>query len=123
MTGRGAGYCAGYPVTGFMNAAWGQFPAGFAWRRGGTGLGWGRGGRGWRRRNWCYASGVPGWNRVFPGWPGYPPPVPAARYPQMSRDQELAALTSQAQYLEQALERVRSLISDMGKSAESSTSE
>ena len=40
MTGRAAGFCAGYPVPGFMN----PIPGGF----GGRGFGWGRG-RGWGR--------------------------------------------------------------------------
>jgi len=34
MTGRGAGYCAGYPTPGYMNPYGGRF---------GGGLGWGRG--------------------------------------------------------------------------------
>jgi len=38
MTGRGLGYCAGYPAPGYMHAGWG----------GGFGRGFGRGrGRGW----------------------------------------------------------------------------
>jgi hypothetical protein len=74
MTGRAAGYCAGYPVAGFMNPYGGRWPGrayapsgaiygagmpgaypqyapfagrglGLAWGRGG-GLAWGRGG-GW----------------------------------------------------------------------------
>ena len=73
MTGRAAGYCAGYPVPGFVNP------------RRGYGRGWGRGfGRGWGR----------GFGR---GWYAYPPPVivqPA--YPQaippQSTEQEVAAL-------------------------------
>ena len=50
MTGRAAGYCAGYPVPGYMNPI-----PGF-----GRGLGRG-GGRGWR--NMYYATGLPGWMR------------------------------------------------------------
>lgn len=64
MTGRAAGYCAGYPVPGYMNPAAGRFmygvPYGYPaygafWPRGrgfGMGLGFGRGrGRG-RGRFW-----------------------------------------------------------------------
>jgi hypothetical protein len=47
MTGRAAGYCAGYPVPGFMNPTRG-FGSGVGR---GRGRGWGRGfGRGW----WAY---------------------------------------------------------------------
>jgi len=51
MTGRAAGYCAGFPVPGFMN----PLPGRFGWDRGfGRGFGFGRGrgfgrGFGWRR--------------------------------------------------------------------------
>ncbi|HUU26805.1 MAG TPA: DUF5320 domain-containing protein [archaeon] len=51
LTGRGAGYCAGYTVPGYMNPV----P--------GIGMGSGRGrGMGWRH---CYyATGLPGWARA-----------------------------------------------------------
>lgn len=54
MTGRGAGYCAGFPVPGFMSPAGGRL---------GLGLGWGRG-RGFRG----YAGYGPG---RFPAMPYY----------------------------------------------------
>jgi hypothetical protein len=77
MTGRAAGYCAGYPVPGYMNPGRG-YDRGF-------GRGWGRGwGRGFGR----------GWGR---GWYVYPPPVTVQpAYPpvtqQQSPKQEVAAL-------------------------------
>jgi len=62
MTGRAAGYCAGFPVPGFMNPIPGR---GF-W-------GWGRGfrgrGRGWR--HWYWATGLPGWARASMGLPAW----------------------------------------------------
>jgi hypothetical protein len=64
MTGRAAGYCAGYPVPGFAN----PYVGGWGW-----GMGWGRGrgrGRGW---------GFRGWGRGF-RW-GYPPYGYAPYYP------------------------------------------
>ena len=68
MTGRAAGYCAGYSVPGYMNPIPGR---GF-WGRG-RGFGWfgrGRGGgRGWR--NWYYATGLPGWQRAGMGLPAW----------------------------------------------------
>ena len=64
MTGRGAGYCAGYPVPGFMNPYGGRFGMGYGRGMGygyGLGMGYGRGmGGGRGRRNWFYATGLPG---------------------------------------------------------------
>jgi hypothetical protein len=81
MTGRAAGYCAGYSVPGYMNP------------RRGYGRGFGRGGgRGFGR----------GWGRGFGrGWYAYPPPAivqPAylQTYPpapqQQTPEQEVTAL-------------------------------
>lgn len=68
MTGRAAGYCAGYPVPGYMNPM-----PGFGWGFG-FGRGWGRGfGRGFRRWWWAY----PRWWWAYRWWayplygPGY----------------------------------------------------
>jgi len=115
MTGRAAGYCAGYPVPGYMNPIPGR---GF-W---GWGRGWGRG-RGWR--HWYYATGLPGWARAgwLPAW-GAPPYAPYAAptaplaygspyAPQMTREQELDFLKGQAEYLEDALEGVRKQIQEV----------
>ena len=112
MTGRAAGYCAGYPVPGFMNPIGGR---GF-W-------GWGRGrggGRGWRR--WFYATGLPGWQRAAMGMPAYGgPPVPAGQAPPYAPpfapattpEQELDALKGQAEYLEDALEGMKKRIEEL----------
>lgn len=76
MTGRGAGWCAGYERPGFAASTPGR----------GLGLGYrGGGGRGWR--NMYYATGLPGWARA-----GYTPPTPAP-------DAELSALKAQAKWL------------------------
>ena len=57
MTGRAAGFCAGYNVPGYMNSVAGRgFGMGF-----GRGRGFGGGGRGFRNR--FYATGQPGWMR------------------------------------------------------------
>lgn len=82
MTGRAAGYCAGYPIPGYMNPR----------------LGYGRGyGRGWRR------SFDRGCGRGFGrGWYAYPPNVIVPAYPQVyppatqqpSQEQEVMALES-----------------------------
>ncbi|HUW57233.1 MAG TPA: DUF5320 domain-containing protein, partial [Planctomycetota bacterium] len=76
MTGRAAGYCAGYGVPGTMNAVPGRgFPG---WGRGFGAWGRGRGrGRGWR--NWYWATGLTGWQRASMGmFPvAAPPPTPS----------------------------------------------
>jgi len=112
MTGRAAGFCAGYPVPGYMNPIPGRgFGMGFGRGRGF----WGRsGGRGWR--NWFYATGLPGWPRAAMGWPawgmgGRPPYTPTATPP--SREQQLEALKSQAEYVESALSELRKRIEEL----------
>jgi len=63
MTGRAAGLCAGSPTPGYMNPSWG--------RGRGRGFGFfGRGG-GRGRRNWFYATGLPGWQRMAQGLPAF----------------------------------------------------
>ena len=61
MTGRAAGYCAGYSMPGYMNPIPGR---GYFGR--GRGFGSGRG-----RRNWYYATGLPGWARAAQGLPAW----------------------------------------------------
>jgi len=104
MTGRAAGYCAGYSVPGYMNPVGGR---GF-W---GRGRGWfGRGGgRGWR--HWYYATGLPGWARAR-GW--FPPYVPAVHpYAGVSRDEEMNILKEQAKYLKEELDAVSQRLKDL----------
>jgi len=89
MTGRGAGYCAGYGAPGFAN----PMP-----RRG---LGFQSGGRGWRHM--YYATGLLGWMRF-----GAAPPTP---------QQETDALKAQAESLRQELDAINKRIEDLkGKS-------
>ncbi len=96
MTGRAAGYCAGYPTPGYMNPVGGR---GF-W---GGGRGGGRGG-GWGRRNWYYATGLPFWARAMPGFTGAP-----------SAEQEREALRQQSQYLQESLDSINKRIEDLEK--------
>jgi len=107
MTGRAAGYCAGYGAPGFVNPVAGR---GFG--------AWGRGrGRGWR--NQYYATGLTGWQRAGMGGAAYGAPWPyAAPYgapfaPVMAREQELDMLKGQAEYLEDALEGVRKRLQEL----------
>jgi hypothetical protein len=99
MTGRGAGYCAGYSAPGY---------GGFAF---GRGFGQGRGGRR-GRRNWFYATGLPGWQQAAYGYPNYEGGVPYSpvSYPYSagpSKKNELSALKDQAEYLEDSLEGIK----------------
>ena len=105
MTGRAAGFCAGYDVPGYMNPLPGR---GFGRGRGG----WGRGGgRGFRHR--FRAAGMTGPQRAAMGMPAYGmPPYPAAFAPP-TRDQQLDALKAQAEYVEGALGEIRKQIEDL----------
>lgn len=102
MTGRGAGYCAGFQTPGFMNLLPGR---GF----------WGRGGgRGWR--HWNHATGLPGWARAgmgLPAWgaPMYPYSAPFAS--PLTSDQHAEILKGQAEYFESALKEIRKRIEDL----------
>ena len=99
MTGRAAGYCAGYTVPGHMNLI-PRRGFGFGFGRGG-----GRGGRhgfhaGWQRA----AYGVQFWG---PGY-GYAP-VPFSATP----EQEMDALKKQSEYLEKTLADLNQRIQDL----------
>jgi len=108
MTGRAAGYCAGYAVPGFMNPVSAR---GF-W--GGRGWGGGGGGRGgWRHRHWYYATGLPGWQRSWTGWSGPGAWVPGSFPPPLSEEQELLALQQQATNLEQVLGELKTRIQEL----------
>lgn len=107
MTGRAAGYCAGYGVPGFVNPIPGR----------GYG-GWGRGG-GWGRRNRLYATGLTGWQRAGYGYPAFTGMAPYG-YPlsaTAAREQETDALKGQAEYLEGALADIRKRIEELDAEA------
>lgn len=90
MTGRRAGFCAGYAVPGYA------FGPGWACRGGG--------GRG--RRNLYYATGLTGWQRAGTGWVD----AEATFETPVSPDSELAMLKSQAENLTRSLDRIRKQI-------------
>ena len=84
MTGRAAGYCAGYPVPGYMNPT-----GGYGRGRGrGRGRGWGRG---FGRGSYTYPPSA--------GQPIYPQVYPPAAQPQSS-EQEVTALENYQKQLE-----------------------
>jgi hypothetical protein len=101
MTGRAAGYCAGYGMPGYMNPVPGQ----------GIGFGFGRGGRG--RRNWFYATGLPGWQRAGYGFPfrsaWYGNQAPYSVPP----EQEMDMLRKQSEYLEKTLTDLNQRIQEL----------
>ena len=119
MTGRRAGFCAGYDMPGYASPVPGR---GFGMGRGrgvggGRGGAWGRG-RGWR--NMYYATGVPGWARfgAAPAW-GAPPPAwgapPAAYGPDAgpTAEQEAGFLRSQAEWLKEQLDGISQRITEL----------
>jgi hypothetical protein len=121
MTGRGAGFCAGYGVPGYMNPIYG-YGRGF-----GRGRGWGRGfgrGRGWGR-GWgygYYATGLPGWAGGY----AYPYPYPegfraapvTATDSKTARAEELAYLKDQARYFKETLDDINKRVEELQKKAE-----
>ena len=103
MTGRGAGYCAGFGMPGFANPAPGRgFGMGFGGRGGAGGRGFGGGGRGWR--HWFYATGMPGRMRFG----GYDVPDP-----QPDPESEKQALKNQAEALQSELDDIKKRLAEV----------
>lgn len=117
MTGRAAGYCAGFGVPGTANQVPGRgYGRGYGgW---GRGRGGGRGGRGW-----SYARGFAGWPPVagpgaaipFASWTAGPYAQPFVQpfAPNMTREQEAEALKGQAEYFEDILDGLRRRIAEL----------
>ncbi|MDN5348292.1 MAG: hypothetical protein PWP65_1856 [Clostridia bacterium] len=107
MTGRGAGFCAGFPVPGFMNPGWG-----FPFAR------WGFpfvGGRGYRRM--YYATGLPGWLRwagaALPFlWSAYSAFAPAFSS-KKAAETEAEYLRQQASFLEEQLRDIKERLEEL----------
>ncbi|MBN2399606.1 MAG: DUF5320 domain-containing protein [Candidatus Aminicenantes bacterium] len=107
MTGRAAGFCAGYEMPGYTNHLPGRgFGMGFGRGRGAWGRGFAGGGRGWR--NMFNASGQPGW---MP-YGGYAAPVANAD-PEMEKQ----SLKNQADYLQGELDAIRKRLEEVEKEA------
>ena len=115
MTGRAAGYCAGYATPGFANPSGGRF---FGAGRGFFG---GRGARGRGYRNWYYATGLPGWQRYYSGMPAWggmvAPPVNPYFNPYtdaaLTPDQEKEMLAQQADVLRQQIEDIQARLDEL----------
>lgn len=93
MTGRAAGYCAGYAMPGYMNPV--GRGRGF-WGRG-RGGGWGLG------RGFGFVARRFGWVPMGTAYPGYAPVAP-------TREQELEMLKQQASYFQGALTDIQKRI-------------
>jgi hypothetical protein len=104
MTGRAAGFCAGYPAPGYVNPIGGRVYGG--WGRGFRGGGFGRGrGFGWGRARYdlfAYGSAV---NPYVYGGVSFTPTV--------APQQELDSLKSQAEYLEDSLDGIKKRIEEL----------
>jgi len=113
MTGRAAGFCAGYSVPGYANPVGG--------RGVGMGMGFGRGGGFGRGRGF-------GWGRAGYGLPAYGGAVNPYAYggavnpyayggvpfaPTVAPQQELDGLKGQAEYLEDALNGIKKRIEEL----------
>ena len=102
MTGRAAGFCAGYGMPGYMNPVGGRGRGFWGWGRG-RGGGWGRG------RGFGYGVGRFGWAPTMGAYPAYGPMVP----PAPTREQELEGLKQQAAHLQGALEDIQKRIEEL----------
>jgi len=107
MTGRGAGFCAGFGAPGYANPV-------FGYGRG-VGRGMGRGrrfgrGRGLGRGWWRGGPGAPagGWTPVGAANPWAPP----------SPDQELEALKAQAGAMQRSLDQINGQIETLTRQSE-----
>jgi hypothetical protein len=96
MTGRGAGFCAGYGVPGCAN------PAGYG---GGYGRGRGRG----------FGFGRMYWGPVAPWQAGYAHP---AAYAEPYEMDEKEVLSRQAKYLEEELKQIKRRLDEIGEDGE-----
>jgi len=105
MTGRAAGFCAGYSVPGYANNAFGAGAG-----RGG-GMGRAGGGRGWR--NQFHATGLTGWQRA-----GMAPMAEVAA-PTMTKEQELEMLKRQAESLSASLENLQNRMAEISDDSNS----
>lgn len=106
MTGRAAGWCAGYGMPGYANPIPGRF-----WGLGGRGRGW---------RHWYRATGLPGWARAgwvpaWGCWPAYGWWRPAPAWTGAAPASELDALRAQAEAMEAALGEIRERIAELEK--------
>jgi len=98
MTGRAAGFCAGYGVAGYANPVSGR----------GRGF-WGRGRGGGRGRGYGFGVGRFGWAPMAGAYPAYGPVAQAVP----TREQEVEGLKQQAARFQGALEDIQKRIDEL----------
>jgi len=132
MTGRAAGYCAGYPVPGYMNPApayrsWMDPIPGRGWfgYGGGWGRGWGRG-FGWHGGfdpgAYYQGYGYSGYDYGYPsyGVPYYDNPYFGYPYsPEMTHQQEAEVLKEQAKAMQEDINSINKRIKELESAAKS----
>ena len=98
MTGRAAGYCAGFATPGYLNPIGGRL---------GRGMGWGRG----RGRHW--------WPRQLYPYHGALPyaQTPYEAVPFMTSEQETEMLKQHAKVLEDQLKDIQKRVSELEEEA------
>ena len=104
LTGRGAGFCAGFTRPGFANPVVGRF------------FGFARGGRGYR--NWYYATGLTGAQRAAEGLPSWGVCAPFAPYPggfetAAGKEEQVKFFKNQAGNLTAALDNIKKRIKEL----------
>jgi len=118
MTGRGAGYCAGFSTPGFANPGGGRF-------FGAGGGAFGGRGRGRGYRNQYYATGQPGWARYNMGMPAWGGVEEAPYYgdpyypPDADPKEETEMLRGQADYLKEQLDDIKKRMAELEKEKKS----
>jgi hypothetical protein len=115
MTGRAAGYCAGYPVPGYLN----PIPGGgrFGVGRGGFPRGGGRGRAFGGGRGWGWRSGYYGYPPYAPAYPPYAPGYPPA-YPEPTAQEEKQILQDELAALEEEMKAIKTRMSELEKQEE-----
>jgi len=113
MTGRAAGFCAGYPMPGYANPVSGR-GMGMGWGRG-RGGGFGRGrGFGWGRAGYVLPAYGGAVNPYAYGGAVNPYAYGGAPFaPTVAPKQELDSLKGQAEYLEDALDGIKKRIEEL----------
>lgn len=108
MTGRAAGFCAGYNAPGYANPVGGR--GGFGY---GRGMGYRGGGRGWRHQ--YYATGLPYWARYGAGAPRPGQYYAPQYYPpqEITPEQEIDLLRKEADYIQNELKSVNDRIKEL----------